>query len=242
MLDKNFLTFHNVNIKIFRLFKKFNLNFYTDNSILVFINFLHIYLIIFSVHCNTHCFCKLIKLLSSRIFKLHHLRFSIFLYFFIFENCHHVGIKKCFKSFYFLWTSYEPKFKKKTFIFFTESRIEKIDENENEKVNVDDDVDNINGQNDQIDKIVITNDFFEQLKQQIGVEKTRTNIANFFVDENFFYDDRRRIIVFFERMKSAEFDIQMSSDQLFFIINDQIYDKKFFDFKNKRRNHAKTFV
>ena len=34
--------------------------------------------------------------------------------------------------------------KKKTFIFFTKNRIEKIDENENEKIDVDDDVDNIN--------------------------------------------------------------------------------------------------
>ena len=110
--------------------------------------------------------------------------------------------------------------KKKIFIFFTKSRIEKINENENEKIDIDNNVNNINDQNDQIDEIVITNDFFEQLKQQIDVEKIRTNIANFFVDKNFFYNDRRRITVFFKKMKFVEFDIQMLNDQFFFIIND----------------------
>ena len=99
MFNKNFLTFHNVNIKFFKFFKKFNLNFYINNSILIFINFLHIYLIIFNVHYNIHCFYKLIELFNSCIFfKFRHfqLRFSIFLYFFIFENCHHVDMKKMF--------------------------------------------------------------------------------------------------------------------------------------------------
>ena len=102
MFNKDFLTFHNVNIKIFKLFKKFNLNFYIDNNILIFINFLHIYLIIFNVYCNIHCFYKSIKLFNFCIFKFHYLKFSILLYFFIFENCHHVDIKKYFKSFCFL--------------------------------------------------------------------------------------------------------------------------------------------
>ena len=60
---------------------------------------------------------------------------------------------------------------KKTFMFIIESRVKKIDENENV--------------NDQINNIVIINNFFEQLKQQIDVEKTCTNITNFFVDKFF---------------------------------------------------------
>ena len=82
---------------------------------------------------------------------------------------------------------------KKTFIFIIESRIEKIDENEN--------VD------DQIDNIVIINDFFEQLKQQINVEKIRTNITNFFVDKIFFITIVVVSLFFFKKMKFVKFDI-----------------------------------
>ena len=78
----------------------------------------------------------------------------------------------------------------------------------------------------------------EQLKQSENVDEDRTNNAIVFEQRNNFYVQRKTVIVAFEQLTAVESNNQIfvSSEQTL-IIDDQINDKKLFDFDDKEKNH-----
>ena len=82
------------------------------------------------------------------------------------------------------------------------------------------------------------NDAREQFKQFDDDDENRSTNKNFFVDQNDFYVSRKNIIVVFDEMISIFVDVNSFDDQIM-IFDDQMYDKKFFDFDDKKKNHVK---
>ena len=83
-----------------------------------------------------------------------------------------------------------------------------------------------------------SNDAREQFKQFDDDDENRSTNRNFSVDQNDFYVSRKNIIVVFDEMISIFADVNSSDDQIM-IFDDQMYDKKSFDFDDKKKNHVK---
>ena len=84
------------------------------------------------------------------------------------------------------------------------------------------------------------NDARKQFKQFNENENDRSINKNSFNDSNNFYVSRRNIIFVSKKMSIASSNTINFFENQFLIIENTLYDKKSFDFDDKKKNHVKT--
>ena len=111
-----------------------------------------------------------------------------------------------------------------------------INNTDNIKINFD-----VNEFNNRFEIQFNSNNFEKQLKQFNDDNDDRINITNAFIKSNNFYVQRKNVIVVFENLNTIESNNQiiLFNDQNF-IIDNQINNKKFLDFDNKKKNYILT--